>query len=247
MLSPVVAIPYSPQFYNFLGTDQSSSRPKWNNLLFEHQNITENYIALTSINKELEIDNEIRKDHNAKLEAEIKLLNRTLLEFASRELATIEGREKLMEEIDNLTKTNAQLAEEYGKVVQRSAEQEETLANVSRALADLSTFSSELQVEKQKVEETNKLLQDDNNKCQERSMKETEKLQNLVKETKEKNENSSFLLDKGNTELEQYKERQKKLEAELQSVEEAYHSLDLYCPVANQNTQGMAFKVDKVK
>ncbi|XP_072312983.1 uncharacterized protein [Eucyclogobius newberryi] len=212
---------------------QLSSISKWNFPLFDSQNITENNISVTAINSDLKIENQMLMNRSVELEEQYGLLNKTLVKFISLDLATTGERAKLMEKIDNLTWTNAHLTDEYRKAVQRSVEQEETLVNMSRTIADLSTSNSELQLGKQKLEETNKLKQ----VLQEEEIKAREKIQGILGETREQNHHLTSLLEKQRADVDQYKEEQKKIEAKLQSVEEAYHFLDRYCPVVNQNTQ----------
>uniref|UniRef100_A0A3B3Z9J7 C-type lectin domain-containing protein n=1 Tax=Periophthalmus magnuspinnatus TaxID=409849 RepID=A0A3B3Z9J7_9GOBI len=167
-----------------------------------------------------------------------KLRNKTMVELLSQDVAATRERTKLMEKIDNLTSTNVYLTEEYSKVVQVRIDQEETMVNMSRIIADLSTFNSELQEGKQKLEEASIVLHDVNQKLQNKLMKEREKHQGILGELRSQNQNVTSALEKQRTDLNQCKEELKKMSAKLQCAVEAYHSLDRYCPVVNQNTQG---------
>ncbi|XP_071318296.1 CD209 antigen-like protein B [Trachinotus anak] len=228
--------------------------------------MSDSHLTLTKENSELKKDNEILKEHTARLDGHTKLLNSTSAKLKSMNLALSLESSELMEQIVNLTSTNLQLRQEYEQLVLYTSEQEEKKLNVSETIKHLISSNSELQEEKRQLSEMNSLQRDELFEVKEQNQElveineklqgeiqtlseemealsndNCEKLQEEVSQLQDQNQNLSMVLVKERQEAaEQEGNRTKEMEqmvADIQSVNEAFHSLDLYCPVVNQRTK----------
>ncbi|XP_040923077.1 C-type lectin domain family 10 member A-like isoform X2 [Toxotes jaculatrix] len=248
-----------------LYSNESDTKPEWKSL-FDYQNMSDSYLTLTKANTDLKKENEILKEHSARQGEQTKLLNRTSVKLRSISFALSLENGELKEQIVNLTSTNIQLMKEHEQLVQYKSEQEERRLNVSQTIKYLFSSNSQLQEEKRRLSEANNLLRDElfqlkeeNQQLVEISDKRQEEIQNLSKkieafskddceklevevtQLQEQNQNLSTMLGKERQEAaEQERSRTQEMEqmvADVQSMSEAYDSLDLYCPVVNQRTK----------
>ncbi|XP_023274610.1 asialoglycoprotein receptor 1-like [Seriola lalandi dorsalis] len=228
--------------------------------------MSDSYLTLTKVKNDLRKDNELLKEHSGRLDEQNKLLNRTSAQLKSMNLALSLESGELMEQIENLTYTNTQLTQEHKQLVQYTSEQEEKKLNMSETIKHLVSSNTQLQEEKQRLSETNSLLRDELLQVKEKNQElmeindrfqgeiqnlseksgafskdDYEKLQREVTQLQEQNQNLSTVLVKERKEAaEQEGNRTREMVQmmeDVQSVKEAYHALDLYCPVVNQKTK----------
>ncbi|XP_044035495.1 C-type lectin domain family 4 member M-like [Siniperca chuatsi] len=249
-----------------LYNNESDSKPEWKILLFDYQNISDSYLTLTKANNDLKGDNEILKEHNAWLHEQAELLNRTSAKLMSVNLALSLESIDLMEQIVNLTSTNLQLTQEHERLVQYTSEQEEKIKYLGDSNTQqeeeaqrLSEMNSLLKDELFQVDEKNQELLEINDKFQGEIKNLTEKIGALLNDNSEKASKHNMQLQERVTELQKQNQnlstmwmnkRQEAAEceesrrnevdrtvADMHSMKEAYHSLDLYCPVVNHKTK----------
>ncbi|KAI3365718.1 hypothetical protein L3Q82_010159 [Scortum barcoo] len=168
---------------------ESDSRPEWKNLLFDYQNISDSYLALTKVNNDLRRDNEILKEHSAWLHEQAELLNRTSAKLMSVNLALSFESTELMEQIVNLTSTNLQLTQEHERLVQQSSEQEEKKMNMSETIKHLVESNALQEEEGQRLSEVNDFLRDELLQVREKNqelLKINDKFQEEVKNLSKK-------------------------------------------------------------
>ncbi|XP_039991833.1 C-type lectin domain family 10 member A-like [Xiphias gladius] len=248
-----------------LYTSASDSKPERKSL-FDYQNMSDSYLTLTKAKNDLKKDNEILKEHRAWLEEKTKLLNRTSAKLKSMNLALRLERSELMEQTGNLTSMNIQLRQDHEQLVQRTSEQEEKELTMSQTIKALVSSNTQLGEEKGRLSEMNSLLRDELFQVREKNQElveisdkfqgeiqnlsekigafskdDCERLREKVTQLREENQNLSTMLIRERQEAaEQEGSRAKEMEqmvADVGSANEAYHSLDLYCPVVNQTTK----------
>ncbi|XP_026206459.1 C-type lectin domain family 4 member M-like [Anabas testudineus] len=229
-----------------LYTNESDRKPEWKNLSC-YQNMSASYLTLTKANTELKKENEILKKLRVALDEETTLLNQTAAQLMSANLALTLENSELMEKIVNLSSANLQLIQKHEKLVQLTSEQEEQKLNLSQTIEYLVMSNSQKEEEKRRLFEANGLLTEELFQLKETNQELVEindRLQGLSKrvtELQELNQNLSTTLVKEKEEAaEQEKSSKEEMEqvvVDVQLMNEAYHSLDLYCPVVNQKTR----------
>ncbi|XP_034426934.1 asialoglycoprotein receptor 1-like [Hippoglossus hippoglossus] len=234
--------------------------------LFSHQSLSDRHSSLTKENNKLKRDNEILKEQNSRLDERNELVNRTTAELESTNLALSWKSSELTEKIVNLTSTNTQLTHEHEQLGQYSSEQEEQRLNMSQTIDLLVSSNTRLQEETRRLSETSDLLSDEmiqvkgenqelleiNDKFQGEiqnltevigafSKDDLEQLQEKVTQLQEQNQNLSAVLVREQQEAAEREGRRatevEQMAADVHSSNEAYRSLDLRCPVANQKTR----------
>ncbi|KAK5851269.1 hypothetical protein PBY51_002074 [Eleginops maclovinus] len=256
-----------------LHNNESGSKPKWKSLLFDYQNMSDTYLSLTAVNKDLRRDNELLKEQSAWLHEQTKFLNRTSANFMSDNLALILESTQFKEQIVNLTSTNSEQAEEHLRLVQYTSDLEGNKLNMSQAITLLTVSNTQHEEEGHRLSQMNSLLREelaifkDNNQellkinnnferevknlsdqigawmnddCEKASIDNMQLLERST-ELQEQSQNLSTVLMKERQEAAQQEEtRQDEMErmmANMHSINDAFHSLDLYCPVANHHTK----------
>ncbi|XP_054455470.1 asialoglycoprotein receptor 1-like [Anoplopoma fimbria] len=234
--------------------NESDSKPEWKSLLFDYQNISDNYLTISTANNDLRRDNDLLKEHSAWLQEQTKLLNNTLANLMSANLALSLESTELTEQIVNLISTNLRLTQEHERMVRYTSEQEVKELNMSQTIKHLldsntlreedgrrlSQINSLLRDELVQVKEKNQKLQDINDKFQGEVKNLSDDCERLT-ELQEQNQNLSSVLMTERQEVEEREERRtnemdRKM-VDIDSIKEAFHSLDLYCPVVNLNTK----------
>lgn len=198
------------------------------------------------------------KEHSVRLEEQTKLLNRTSAKMMSVNLALSSESAELMEQIVNLTSTNLQLTQEHERLVQLTSEQEEEKLNMSQTIRRLVDSNTQQEEERRRLSEVSRLLRDELSQLKEKNQELLEindkfqgQIKNLseqvgallnceeaskrVTELQERNQNLSGMLM---TERQEAAEQEERTVADMNSMKEAYNSLDLYCPVVNLKTKG---------
>ena len=173
---------------------------------------------------------------------------------------------ELMEQIGNLTSLNSHLAQEHERLVRHTSEQEDKELNTSQTITHLVDSNAQRELEVWRLSDVNGLLRDELVRATERNRELLEingkfrgEVQNLsekigalssgggcakASERSTQLQESSLREQKQNLSAVLMKERREAAERdtsrrnELQSIKEAYNSLDLYCPVVNHNTKG---------
>ncbi|XP_076007663.1 uncharacterized protein LOC143001775 [Genypterus blacodes] len=248
---------------------EADSKPEWNGLLSDYQNISDRYLALAKANQGLKRENQHLQELNARLDHQTKLLNRSSATLASVNRALTSESSRLQQQVTNLTSANLRLAREREQLVERGAEQEERNANMSQAVTRLINSHAELAGERQNLSETNVLLRHELLQTREKNREMAElndrfqgEIRNLSEEMgaealqrdeceaaaslQEQNRNLSRMLEEERSGAAQYERSQREeteqKEAAMNSLSEAYQGLDLYCPVVNQQTKERACK-----
>lgn len=206
------------------------------------------YLNLTKANTDPKKENEILKKLRAGLDEETTLLNKTSAELTSVNLALTLENSALMEKIVNLTSRNLQLMQEHEKLVQYTSGQEEQKLNMSQTIDYLVSSNSQREEEKRRLSEANGLLRDELFQLKQANVELEEindRFQGLsekVAELQGETQNLSTMLVKEREEAAEQKKSSKdemeQVVADVQLMNEAYYSLDLYCPVVNQKTSG---------
>ncbi|XP_078136068.1 uncharacterized protein LOC144536679 [Sander vitreus] len=244
--------------------NKSDKRPGWKSLLFDYQNISDGYLALTTVNNDLRRDNQLLQEHGARLHGQNQLLNRTADDLMSVNLALSFESAELMEQIGNLTSLNLHLAQEHERLLRHTSEQESKELNKSQTIKHLVDSNAQREQEVQRLSDVSGLLRDELVRAKERNqglLEINDEFRGEVQNLSEKigalssagcakaSERSTQLQERPLQEQKQnlsavlMKERREAAERdtsrrnELQSIKEAYNSLDLYCPVVNLNTK----------
>ncbi|XP_028286128.1 C-type lectin domain family 4 member M-like [Parambassis ranga] len=227
---------------------ESESTPEWRSLLFDYQNISDNYPTLTESNFDLRGENEVLKKQNLWLDEQNNVLNKTSTRLVSLNAALSSQSNELMEQIVNLTSANLQLTQEHERLVRFSSELEEEKVNMSDTIKRLIGFNAQQEEDRQRLSQLNSLLRDEllqtreeNQEMSNTFQEEFKQLQERVSELQEENQNmSTVLINQRQEAAEQERSRMeemKLMEADLNSTKEAYHCLDFYCPVVNHKTK----------
>lgn len=193
------------------------------------------------------------KEHSAWLEEQTKLLNRTSAKMMSVNLALSSESAELMEQIVNLTSTNLQLTQEHERLVQHTSEQEAEKLNMSQTIRHLVDSNTQREEERLRLSEVSRLLRDELSQLKERNQELLEINDKFQGEIKNLSEQVGALLNceeasKRVTELQERNQdlssmlmterQEERTVADMNSMTEAYNSLDLYCPVVNLKTKG---------
>ncbi|XP_030019105.1 asialoglycoprotein receptor 1-like [Sphaeramia orbicularis] len=110
-----------------LYADVSDTKPEWESLISDYQNISERFVTVNTNHNDLKKDNELLKEHNIWLEEETRLLNKSLVKLMAINCAMSVESTKLQEKLVNLTQQCDQL-------VQSSTEQEEEKLNMTQTI-----------------------------------------------------------------------------------------------------------------
>ncbi|XP_049419305.1 CD209 antigen-like [Epinephelus fuscoguttatus] len=249
-----------------LYNNESENKPGWKSLLFDYQNISDSYSTLATENNDLRRDNELLKEHSAWLHQQTTLLNRTSAGLMSVNLALSLESTELTEQIVNLTSANQQLTHEQERLVRYASEQEEEKLNMSQTIKHLVDSNAQREEERREInsllrdelgqlKERNQQLLEINDEYQaevknlserigalldedlERASEQNTQLQQRLTELQEQNMNLSRMLMKERQEAAEREDETERMVADVQSIKEAYSSLDLYCPVVNHKTK----------
>ncbi|XP_045925754.1 CD209 antigen-like protein B [Micropterus dolomieu] len=190
---------------------------RWKSLRFDYQNISDSYFTLSKPNNGQKGDNEILKEHSARLPEQAELFNRPSAELMSVNLALSLENTELMEKIVNLTSTNLQLTQEHERLAQYTSEQEEKKLNMSQTIKYLVDSNAQREEEKRRLSETNSLLRDElfqadeknrelqeiNDKFQGEIKNLSEKIRALLNDGREKASKHNLQLQERVTELQE--------------------------------------------
>ncbi|XP_034083425.1 CD209 antigen-like isoform X2 [Gymnodraco acuticeps] len=242
-----------------LHNNESGSKPKWKSLLFDYQNMSDTYLSLTAANKDLRRDNELLKEQSAWLHEQTKSLNRTSANLMSGNIALSLESSHFKEQIVNLTSTNSQQAEEHLRLVQYTSDLKGNKLNMSQTITLLMDSNTQQEEEGHRLFQMNSLLREEltqlkgntqeileiNNNFEREVKNLSEQIGALMNNDCEKaskdnmqllNQNLSTVLIKEKQEAAMQDEMERMM-ADMHSINEAFHSLDLYCPVANHDTK----------
>lgn len=241
---------------------ESDHTPEWQSLLSDYQNISGSFLSLTKVNHDLRRNNEVLRNRTSALEEQAKLLNKTSARLVSVNAALSLESTELMHQIVNQTAKYSQIAREHEELVRYTSEQQEEKLNMSETITRLeeekqrlSEMIGLLEDELHQSKEHNGELLEMNDKLQDEIKNLSEKirahwntsnqnmqLQERVSALQELNQNLSTMLDQEWQEAAEQKRSTAKeveqMETDMNSTNEAYRSLDLYCPVVDHETKG---------
>ncbi|XP_034563426.1 C-type lectin domain family 10 member A-like [Notolabrus celidotus] len=251
-----------------LYNSEPDGKPEKKSRIFEYQNVTDSLQALTKTNTELRRETETLKEQTRLLNrTSAKLLSVNLaLSLESAELAqstsnltsanlqltqelerqvqiTSEHEDKelnMTRTIKHLKESNTQQEEERRRLSETTGLLRDELLQVKRENQELLEINDKFHIEVKNLSEKLEALLNDG--CEELNVQ----LQERVTELREQKQNLSRVLMEEREEAAEREERRReqgdRMTEEVRSLQEAYHSLDLYCPVVNHETNERSCK-----
>jgi len=241
----------------------SENKPGREGLLSEYQNLSDQHLITTEANRQLRAQNLHLQQHNTWLLDQSTRLNTS----SARNRALTSASVQLQVQLSNVTSAYDLLLRDHGELVLDIADLENTSRNSSRTVSSLVRSHAELEAERRNLSDINTFLREEliRAKVEREELAElnselgahienltatTEEEgatrredrqqrfrdeQSMIAELQERNRNLSGLLEQ---QVRRAAERERGTKEEKESMEQAYGSLDRYCPVVNWNTNG---------
>ncbi|CAL8282174.1 unnamed protein product [Merluccius merluccius] len=245
---------------------KSENKPGREGLLLDYQNLSDHHLITTEANRQLRAQNQHLQQHNTWLTDQSTQLIRTSAGLTIKNQALTSASVQLQVQLTNLTKTYEMLLREHGHLVRYIADLENTRRNASQIISSLVRSHMELEAARLNLSDTNTFLREElthvNVKKEElvklntklgaqienltanleeedaESQYRSRYVESIIAELQARNRNlSALLVVQYTAERERgRKEERESMLVDIRAKEEAYRSLDLYCPVVNRNT-----------
>nr|XP_046232127.1 C-type lectin domain family 4 member M-like [Scatophagus argus]XP_046232128.1 C-type lectin domain family 4 member M-like [Scatophagus argus] len=183
-------------------------------LSLESTELMEQIVNLTSTNLHLTLEHERLVQHTSEQEEEKLNMSQTIQHLLDSNTLREEERRRHSEVSRLLRDELFELREKHRELLEINDKFQGEIKNLTEHIAAL--------------------LGDD---CEKASKCNTQQLQERATDLQEQNHNLSFLLTKERQEAAEREEQRNEMEVDLHAVREAYHSLDLYCPVVDHRTK----------